>query len=76
MTFGHALKLYDRSKLIAEQDTKGKWKTRIAAISKRMRAYDPEFIPDDALLPLMRFLFPEVEKNTSAYLDKFLQRGT
>lgn len=76
IAFGHALKLYERSKLVAEQDTKGKWKTRSAAISKRMRIYDPEFIPDEALLPLMRFLFPEVEKNVSAYLDKFKEHGT
>lgn len=38
-------------------------------MAARMRRYDPEFLPGVELMPLMRFLFPEVAAKVDAYLD-------
>jgi hypothetical protein len=70
LAFGHALKIYGRNQQIADEDTKGRWRDRSAAIAQRMRGYDPEFLPDVELMPLMRFLFPDVAAKVDAYLDR------
>jgi len=68
LAFGHALRIYDRGQRIADEDGKGRWRDRSAIIAERMRGYDPEFLPDLELMPLMRFLFPEVAAKVDAYL--------
>jgi hypothetical protein len=70
LAFGHALKIYDRGQQIVEEDGKGRWRDRSAIIAARMRGYYPEFLPDVELMPLMRFLFPEVAAKVDAYLDR------
>lgn len=70
LAFGHAVKVYDRRRQIVEEDGKGRWRGRSASIAVRMREHDPEFLPDVQLMPLMRFLFPEVAAKVDAYLSR------
>lgn len=70
VAFGHALKIFGRGDQIAAEDGTGRWRDRAAAIAARMRLGDPTLMPDAALLPLMRFLFPEVAARVDAYLDR------
>lgn len=70
LAFGYALKIYDRDRQIADEDGKGRWRARSAIIGTRMREYDPELLPDAELMPLMRFLFPEVVARVDSYLSR------
>lgn len=76
VTFGFALKTYQQAVELEKQDTTGKWRDRLngtnesVGLAKRIREFDPELSPDPALMPLMRFLFPEVAKKVDAYLRK------
>jgi Family of unknown function (DUF6035) len=70
LAFGHALNVHNRKALIESQDVKGKWRTRIAPLSVRMKQRDATMMPDKEWLPLMSFLFPDVAKKVTAFLDK------
>lgn len=70
VAFGHALIVYERTKQIADEDNKGKWTGRMKPVSAAMRNFDPAYIPDPELLPLMEFLFPEVAAKVRSYLQK------
>lgn len=75
VAFGHALNIYDRRKLIADQDVSRKWHDRLSGkddehgIAARLRERDPAFAPDADLLPLMSFLFPEVAEKVRNYIE-------
>lgn len=70
LAFGHAVKIYGRSAQVAGEDAKGKWAARMKPVSAAMRAYDPAYMPDPDLLPLMSFLFPEVAEKVQGYLQR------
>ena len=72
LAFGHAVKIGERAEQIAREDTKGKWAQRSKQVSAAMRNYDPAYMPDPSLLPLMAFLFPEVAAKVQGYLQKQL----
>jgi|CXWL01.1.fsa_nt_gi hypothetical protein len=70
LAFGHAVKIYKRAEQITSEDTKGKWPLRMQPVSAAMRIYDPAYMPDTDLLPLMAFLFPEVAAKVQGYLQR------
>ena len=70
LAFGYAVSAYGQSATLSKQDKTGKWKERMKPQGQAMRAYDPTFQPDRSLLPLMAYLFPEVEAKVSAYLAR------
>jgi hypothetical protein len=56
VAFGHAVRLFEREKLLDEQDRTGKWKCRRSAIGVSLRRGEPDFAPDPATMPLVDFL--------------------
>ena len=68
LTFGYALRQYDRAAQIQSEDGTGNWSRKKERIAERLRRYDPELMPDDQLLPVMQFLFPEVAGQVASYL--------
>lgn len=66
VAFGHAVRLFEREKLLDEQDRTGKWKRRRSAIGASLRRGEPDFAPDPATIPLVDFLMP----GTKAKLEK------
>lgn len=76
VAFGHAINIYGRSKLIADQDVSRKWRDRLngksdgPGIVARLRDRDPALAPDAHLLPIMFFLFPEVAEKVRSYVER------
>lgn len=70
VAFGHALKIYERTEQVANEDSKGKWAERMKPVSTAMRNFDPAYLPDADLSPLMAFLFPEVAEKVQSYLQR------
>lgn len=58
--FGHALKIYGRDKQLLQEDSSGKWKTRIAENKKQINDREGEFRPDTNYDQIAIVLFPEL----------------
>jgi competence CoiA-like predicted nuclease len=73
--FGHALKFYGMDQKLREQDVSKKWQERLSGnddapgLKARMKVRDPAISPDESLLPLLSFLFPDVAVKVNSYLD-------
>ncbi len=68
--FGAAVRVYGRDALLAAEDAKGTWARRRRTIRGRMAAGDAGVSPNTDVLPLLRFLFPEIARHVDAYLAK------
>jgi len=66
VAFGHAVRFFERERLLDEQDRTGKWKRRRSAIGASLRSGEPDFVPDPVTVPLIDFLMP----GTKAKLEK------
>jgi hypothetical protein len=66
-SFGFAMKHFDRSAVLNEQDLRGRWKSRLVGIKPALDARDPGFAPEPTTLPLMRVLFPEIAAKVDAF---------
>lgn len=72
--FGHVVNINGHSDLLATQDSKGKWRDKLngkddtLGIRARMAERDRSLAPDDALLPVLCFLFPEAGEKVKAYI--------
>lgn len=65
--FGFAVKAFGRSKMLADQDRKGRWRARLDGFASALNARNPHFLPDPHVMPLMRFLFPEIAAKVDAF---------
>lgn len=65
--FGFAVKHFDRTRQLAEQDQSGKWRERRDAASPLLAARDSCYRPPASTMPLMAFLFPEIAAKVRGY---------
>jgi hypothetical protein len=58
--FRKAFAVYNRGELLQEQDKTGKWRRRVAAYKKEMKALPELYAPDRTHQRLVELLFPEL----------------
>lgn len=58
--FIHAVKVYERSGQILQEDREGKWRSKVEACASSLAANSPEYAPERRFDRLVDFLFPEL----------------
>lgn len=58
--FRAALAAYERGAQLLAEDADKKWRKKVAAYTRAIKAKDPAYDQDRSLYPLVEFLFPEV----------------
>lgn len=69
LAFGFAVRHAGHQLLLKTQDATGKWERRRQALWPRIKAHDPEYMPNPQWLPALNFLFPEVGASVTAFLE-------
>lgn len=70
LAFGYAIGIAGHQRVISEQDTQGRWRSKSAKLKERLRQRDAAFMPDPEWLPALCFLFPEVGLRVTQFLAK------
>lgn len=70
LAFSYAIKVGGHEELLRKQDISGKWERRCQLNRERIRAGDQSFLPPPEWLPALRFLFPEVGKLVTEFLER------
>ena len=68
LAFGFAVRHAGHQSLLKMQDTTGKWQRRRTLSWARIKARDPEFMPDPQWLPALVLIFPEVGASVRSFL--------
>jgi hypothetical protein len=69
LAFGHALRATGHDTLLTHQDVTGKWARRREQFTPRLKARDPQYMPNVTWLPALSFLFPEVGTAVTSFLS-------
>lgn len=69
LAFGFALQSSNHQSILKKQDRTGKWDKKRKLAWRRIKAGDPDYIPDEDWRATIAFLFPDV----GARMDKFFQ---
>lgn len=65
--FGFAVKVFERGDTLRKEDVSRRWQGRLNEFGPALNRRNPHYLPDMHVLPLMRFLFPEI----AARVDSF-----
>jgi competence CoiA-like predicted nuclease len=76
LVLGWALIVFERHALLEEQDRLGKWKRKRSKIRAFIEANAQEYQLNESWLPAIRFMFPELDAQVSAYLAKQAASGS